>query len=145
MLDVRLCVRVKWLQLSCCVTESTVCPYALHPLISITPASQVHINQQGCQEAWGRESVHPRTPPIHTHTHPPIRHSGCKLSPSITPGLLFIDLIFIIIQAGRSETFCTDRTRHVCLHHGPVSGLDSLSVFFLSLYPSQVKWRIGFG
>lgn len=31
-------------------------------------------------------------------------------------------------------------TRYVCLHHGPVSGLDSLSVFFLSLsQPGKVE------
>lgn len=59
MLNVCLRVRVKWLQFSCCVSRLTVCPYVLHLLMSITPANQGHINQQWCQEAWGRESARP--------------------------------------------------------------------------------------
>lgn len=152
MLDVRLCVRVKWLQLSCCVTESTVCPYVLHPLISITPANQAHINQQRCQEAWGRESVHPR--PLHSQTH---THLSVTLDVNCRPAshvdYYLFDLIFIIILAGRSKTFCTDGLSTFVFitgrWAGSIASLSfSLSVFFLSLSRPgkvenwlQVIWR----
>lgn len=133
MLNVCLRVRVKWLQFSCCVSRLTVCPYVLHLLMSITPANQGHINQQWCQEAWGRESARPLLLSITLAVN-------CHLASNID-----FFFFFFTTQTDWPERFYTNGISQFVSIMGCETRLDTLSVFLpLSLCPSQVKWRIGF-